>query len=56
MQSDLRVALLLQVGDDALTDKVGCSDDVEDFIIVMSDKSKLEAILCRVDGNAFRLC
>lgn len=56
VQSDLREALLLQVGDDTLTDKVGCTDDLQDFIVVFLDQRELESVLCRVDGDGSRLC
>lgn len=51
VQSNLGVAFLGEVGDDALTNEVGRFDDVQDFLIVAAQQSKLEAILCGVDGE-----
>ena len=31
----LRVALLLEIGDDTLTNQVGCLDDLKHFLIVL---------------------
>lgn len=56
MQGDLRVAFLLQIGDDALADQVGRSDDVQDFFVVLTDESELEAVFSRVDRDRLRSC
>lgn len=56
MQGDLRVALLLQVCDDALADEVGRPDDVEYFIVVLTDERELKAVFGRIDGDGLRLC
>lgn len=52
MKSDLGVTLLLQVPDDALSDQVGCPNDLQDFVVVLSDEGQLEAVLCRVDRDS----
>jgi hypothetical protein len=39
VKGDLGISLLLEVTNDTLSDEVGGSDDLENFIIVLSDKS-----------------
>lgn len=55
MKSNLGISLLLEVTNNTLSDKVGSSDNLEDFIVVLSDKGELESILCWVDGDGSRL-
>jgi len=55
MKGDLWVSLLLQVTDNALTNKVTAADDLQHLVVVLSDKSELEAVLCGVDGDRLRL-
>ena len=55
MKGDLGVTLLLQVSDNALTNKVTAADDLQDLVVVLSHKSKLEAVLCWVDRDRLRL-
>lgn len=54
MQSDLGVALLLQVADDALTDEVAGSDDLQNLVVVFADESQLETVLGWVDSDGPR--
>jgi hypothetical protein len=49
VKCDLGVTLLLQISDDALSDEITVSDDLENFIVVPSNESELEAVLCWVD-------
>lgn len=56
MQSDLGETLLLQVGDNALTDEVRGANDLKHFIIVFLDQRELESVLCRVDCDCPGLC
>lgn len=55
VKSDLWVTLLLQVANDTLSDKVTASDDLKNLVIVFANKSKLESILGRIDGDCSRL-
>jgi len=54
VKSDLGVTLLLEVGDDALSDEVGVSDDLEDLVVVLLRESELESVLGRVDVDGSR--
>lgn len=56
VEGDFWVALLLEVGDDALADEVGRSDDVKHLIVVLPDQGELEPVLGRIDGNRLGLC
>lgn len=49
LQSDLRVAFLLQVRDDALSDEAGSLDDLEHLVIIPLDQGKFEAVLSRIN-------
>ena len=49
LESNLGVALLLEVRDDALTDQAGSLDNVEHLIVMALDQRELETVLCRVD-------
>lgn len=49
-------ALLLEVGDDALTDEVRRPDDVEDLVVIPADEGELEAVLGRVNRDRLRAC
>jgi len=51
MKCDLGISFLLEVTNDTLSDKVGRSDDLKDFIIVLPDESQLESVLCRIDSD-----
>jgi hypothetical protein len=34
-----------------LSDEVGGSDDLENFIVILADEGKLESVLGRIDGD-----
>jgi hypothetical protein len=51
VESDLGISLFLQIADDALTDQVGCPDDLKDFVVILADEGQLETILGRVDRD-----
>jgi hypothetical protein len=55
VQSDLWITLLLKVSDDALTDEVGATDDLEHLVIVLPNQRELEPVLCRVYRDRPRL-
>jgi len=44
----LREALLLKVCNDALTHESRRLDNVQNFLVVVTEQSKLEAVLCRI--------
>ena len=54
MKCDLGISFLLEITNDTLSDKVGRSDDLEDFVIVLSDESQLESVLGRIDSDGSR--
>ena len=56
MQGNLGVPLLLQIANDALTDKVATSNDLKNLVVVLPDQGKLESVFGRVDGDCFWLC
>lgn len=43
------MALLLEVGDNALADEVGRPDDLKNFIVLLLGKCQFEPVLGRVD-------
>ena len=51
MKRNLRVPLLLQVPDDALSDEVGSPDDLQYLVVVFAYEGELETVLCWVDRN-----
>lgn len=51
VQGNLGVALLLQVRNDRLSDKVRVANDLEDLVVVTLGQCLLEAVLGRVNGN-----
>ena len=51
MKGHLRVTLLLEVRDDALTDQLGVADHVQHLIILPVDQGKLEPVLSGVNGH-----
>lgn len=51
VKCDLGISLLLEVSDNALPDQIGVSDDLEDLIVILSHKSKLESVFRRIDGD-----
>jgi hypothetical protein len=44
----------LQIGDNALAQQTRGTDEIQDFVIVVTDESKLESIFCRVNGDGTR--
>lgn len=54
VKSDLGVTLLLEVGDDALSDEVGVSNDLQDLVVVLLRESELESVLGRIDVDGSR--
>lgn len=55
MQSNLRVALLRQISDDALADEVRRADDVQYFVVVLAQQGELEAVLGGIDRQGLCL-
>ena len=53
-RTDLREALLLQVGNDTLSKQRGSFDDVKHLLVVVTQQRELEAIFCGVDSNGSR--
>src|SRR5690242_20641949 len=51
VQGNLGVALLLQVCNDRLSNKVRVANDLEDLVVVTLGQCLLEAVLSRVNGN-----
>ena len=51
MESNLRVTLLLEIPDNALTDKVTGANDLQYLVVVLPDESQLEAVLCGINGD-----
>jgi len=49
LQGDLRIALLLKIRDNALTNQAGGLDDLEHFVVVPLDQGKLETVFGGVD-------
>lgn len=56
VQGNLGVPLLLQIANDALTDKVATSNDLKNLVVVLPDQGELESVFGRVDGDCFWLC
>jgi hypothetical protein len=50
----LREALLLQIGNNALAQQTRSTDEIQDFVIIVTDESKLESIFCGVNGDGTR--
>jgi hypothetical protein len=50
----LRETLLLQIGDNALAQQTRSTNEIQDFVIIVADESKLESILCGVNGDCTR--
>jgi len=46
--------LLLQVGDNALAQQIRCTDEIQDFVIIVADKRKLESIFCGINSDGTR--
>lgn len=53
-ETDLWETLLLKIGDNTLTNQVGSTNDMKDFIVVLPNKSELESIFCRIDWDRSR--
>ncbi len=51
VESNFGVSLLLQVSDNALSNQVTASNDLQDLIVVLPDQSKLEPILGRINRD-----
>lgn len=54
VQSNFRVAFLLQVGNDRLADELGIAHHVQHFIVLAADQCQLELVLSRVDAEHTR--
>ena len=52
--SYLRETLLLQVCDNALAQQTRSTNEIQDFVIIVTDKRKLESIFCGVNGDGTR--
>ena len=50
----LREALLLQVGDNALAQQTRRTNEVQDFVIIVTDERKLESIFRGINGDGTR--
>jgi len=48
----LRESLLLQVGDDALTQQCRCANDMKHFLVVIMQQRKLESILSWIECDS----
>ena len=55
MKCDLGIPFLLEITNNTLTNKVGGSDNLEYFIVILSNEGELESILCWVDSDRSRL-
>jgi hypothetical protein len=47
-------ALLLQISDDALAQQIRRANEIQDFVIIVTDERKLESIFCGVNGDSTR--
>ena len=45
---------MLQVGDNALAQQIRCTNEIQDFVIIITDESKLETIFCGIDSDGTR--
>jgi len=54
VQCNFGISFLLEVSNDALSDQVRVSNDLQDFIVVLLDKGELEAVLRGIDLNGSR--
>jgi hypothetical protein len=50
----LREALLLQVGDNALAQQTRSTNEIQDFVIIVTDERKLESIFCGINSDGTR--
>lgn len=53
-ETHLWEAFLLQVGNDALTDKIRSPDDMEDLVVVLPHQRQFETILRWIDWDRSR--
>jgi len=44
----------LQVGDNALTQQIRYTNEIQDFVIIITDERELESIFCRIDSDGTR--
>jgi len=44
----------LQIGDNALTQQIRCTNEIQDFVIIITDERELESIFCRIDSDGTR--
>jgi hypothetical protein len=54
MKCDLGIPFLLEITDNTLSNKIGGSDNLEDFIVILPDEGQLESILGRIDSDGSR--
>lgn len=45
---------MLQVGDNALAQQARSTNEIQDFIIIVTDERKLESIFCWINGDGTR--
>ena len=51
---NLRETLLLQISDNALAQQTRSTNEIQDFVIIVTDERKLESIFCGVNGDGTR--
>lgn len=45
---------MLQIGDNTLAQQIRSTNEIQDFIIVVTDERKLESIFCRINSDGTR--
>ncbi len=50
----LRKPLLLQIGDNALAQQTRSTNEIQNFVIIVTDERKLESIFCGVNSDGTR--
>jgi hypothetical protein len=54
MKCDLGIPFLLEITNDTLSNEIGGSDNLEDFIVILPDEGQLESVLGRIDRDGSR--
>jgi hypothetical protein len=54
MKCDLGIPFLLEITDNTLSNKIGSSDNLEDFIVILPDEGQFESVLGRINGDGSR--
>jgi len=54
MQCNFGVSFLLKVSDDTLSDQIGVSNDLQNFIVVLLDEGELETVFRGIDLDRSR--